>query len=59
MNPLFSHSQIALVDWKYIGFSMNLFKQKRHYIGWQAAYKPSAINFNRSQKLKREVFGYS
>ena len=42
---------------------MNLCKQYNHYVGWQAAYKPSAINFNRSQKiarkLKREVPGYS
>ena len=36
--------------------------EKCHEIGWQAAKKPSVINFSPSQKvprkLKREVFGY-
>ena len=41
---------------------MNLHKHKC-YVGWKAAQKPSAINFNRTQKvpwkLKREVFDYN
>ena len=45
---------------KNIGLRMNLFRQQCRLT---SGLKPSAINFNRSQKvprkLKREVFGYS
>ena len=62
MNPLFSLSQITLVDRKILVSEWSCISNNVNYVGWQAAWKPSAVNFNNQKvhrELKREVFGYS
>ena len=62
---MFAHvaNPITLVDRKILVSELICISNSVNYVSWQAALKPSAVNFNRSQKvhrkLKREVFGYS